>query len=99
MPIAFPEYSSAVARTEKTGTMEIVFNPNIMLGQILEAERKLLIVTGITHRMNGLPTSKLSFVEPNWVWKFKYKVQRVFRHAWWWIKEPFRWVYRRARRG
>jgi hypothetical protein len=88
-----------VVRPEKTATIEIVFTPSIMIGQVLEVQGEPFIVTGIANRMAGFATTKLSVVEPNWWWKLKYKAKRTFRNAWRWITRPFRWAYRRARRG
>lgn len=84
---------------EKIHEIEIALTPGLMIGQVIEVGGEPLITVGIVHAMGGFSTTRLRVVEPNWVWKFKYKGKRFLRNAWRRITRPFRWLYQRARRG
>ena len=85
--------------SEKIHEIDITLAPGLMVGHVIEVEGDPLIIVGIVNAMDGFPTTRLRVVDPNWVWRFKYKAKRLLRNAWRRITEPFRWLYQRARRG
>lgn len=86
-------------RPEQIHEIELPLIPGIMSGQVIEVGKEPFVVVGIVHSVAGYSTSRLKVVEPNWVWKFKYKTKRSLRRAWWFITWPLRQIQAWRRRG
>jgi len=92
MSIAIP-LCTAVTRPEKVHKMTVTFDPSMRIGGVYEVEGEPFVVIKIHHRVGGwTATSDVDVVEPNWVWKLKYKTKRFCRHIWWRATAPVRWI-------
>lgn len=99
MSIAFLGYALMWSTPEKLHEVDTALAPHAMTGEVIEIENEPFVVVGIVHSVVRYSTTRLQIVEPNRIWKLKYKTKRFLRNAWKIITRPLRWLTERRPNG